>query len=123
MAVSIWVESIQSYGSGILKTAGAQQYAMIFNLICFYLLGMPLGYYFMFKSGLKALGKISFFWKLLSFFLLKYPFFIQLGFFFSHSIVGTLLFMMQIIYISHVDWKNKAKEVGTSKFHLKIKIN
>ena len=60
MAVSIWVESIQSYGSGILKTAGAQHYAMIFNLICFYLLGMPLGYYFMFKSGLKALGKISF---------------------------------------------------------------
>lgn len=56
MAISVLVESMQSYGSGVLKTVGAQQYAMVFNLICFYILGIPIGYYFMFESGLKALG-------------------------------------------------------------------
>lgn len=59
MAVCVLVESMQSYGSGVLKTAGAQSYAMVFNIICFYLIGLPLGYFFIFKTELKALGKIN----------------------------------------------------------------
>ena len=108
MSVCVFVESLQSYGSGVLKTAGAQRYAMMFSLICFYLIGMPLGYFFIFKSGLNALGKrLEIECKLNRLFKI----FFSSGFFISHSIVGSILICFQMIFIYNINWNKKAQEV------------
>lgn len=56
MAVSTFADAMAIYGNEILNTVGAQKYKMLFFLVCYYLIGLPLGYFFLFKSGLKALG-------------------------------------------------------------------
>lgn len=56
ISVSTFTDSISVYGNEVLTTIGAQKYGMIFYLVCYYGLGVPLGYLLLLKAELKVLG-------------------------------------------------------------------
>lgn len=57
LAISCLLDALQAYGNAILRTIGAQSYCMIISFICYYILGIPIGFALLFKTKLRVLGK------------------------------------------------------------------
>lgn len=56
LAISCLLDALQAYGNAILRTVGAQSYCMIISFICYYVLGLPIAFYLLFKTNLRVLG-------------------------------------------------------------------
>lgn len=60
LAVSCLLDALQAYGNAVLRTIGAQSYCMIISFVCYYVLGLPVGFALLFKTKLRVLGSKKF---------------------------------------------------------------
>jgi Na+-driven multidrug efflux pump len=56
LCFQIFIDGLQAVGSGILRGAGRQSVGALINLIAFYLLALPLGWYLCFSKGYGVFG-------------------------------------------------------------------
>lgn len=82
-----FMDGAQGFFSSIIKSVGGQFYGSIIVFVSFYINGLPLGIYLMKKTDLRILG----FW---------------MGF----LTAGIVLVILQIIFISRIDWIKSAKQ-------------
>lgn len=50
----------QGFAGGVFRAIGAQKYAFLMILFSFYAVGIPVGWFLMFKTKLRVLGKNHF---------------------------------------------------------------
>jgi MATE family multidrug resistance protein len=58
LSVVILFDGLQTYGNGIMRSIGQQKFSLLFSFFGFYVIGMPVGIYLLFKSNLGVLGKL-----------------------------------------------------------------
>ena len=84
------MDASQGFSSGILRAIGAQMFGFLMNLLCFYAIGLPIGIYLMLSTELRVLG----FW---------------IGFF----VAACILFILQLVFITRVDWAETAARASS----------
>jgi Na+-driven multidrug efflux pump len=58
LSITVFLDGAQTCGNGIIRSIGAQKYAVLFAIIGFYLIGAPVGIYLLMKTNLTVLGII-----------------------------------------------------------------
>lgn len=54
-----FMDASQGFSNGILRAVGAQLYGFVMNMVSFYLIGLPIGIFLMFKTDLGVMGKLN----------------------------------------------------------------
>jgi Na+-driven multidrug efflux pump len=61
LAGVIFFDGLQACGSAIMRSVGGQKYGILFEIIGFYIIGLPIGGYLMLKTSLSVRGLNTYF--------------------------------------------------------------
>ena len=89
LSATIFFDGLQVCGAAIMRSVGAQVYGLIIEIFGFYMVGIPLGLYLMFKTS----------WGIS-------------GYLIGLTLGCLVIFIVQIIFIYRINWTQEAEKVS-----------